>query len=169
VPQLSKELNLQRLACLGACSKRCKTSVHSVVVREGLGLLDSAVDAARHNGQQHRQAVWWIAALLLHKAPETAADVVQRLLSTPQVPLEAAKRLVAAGMRVSYAQLLAADNSMVAGVEVWVQAQQQLGAKHDISEAAVPICCGEDWVSCALISQGCRGWGNVPIPTASQR
>jgi hypothetical protein len=42
-------------------------------------------------------------------------------------------------VRVSYAQLLAAANSMVAGVEVWVQAQQQLGIQTDIPAAAVAI------------------------------
>jgi hypothetical protein len=42
------------------------------------------------------------------------------------VPLNWALQLVAAGVRFSYAQLLAAANSMLAGVEVWVQAQQKL-------------------------------------------
>jgi hypothetical protein len=32
-------------------------------------------------------------------------------------------------------------------VEVWVQAQQQLGIQTDIPAAAVAICCGSNWVS----------------------
>jgi hypothetical protein len=64
------------------------------------------------------------------------------------VPLNSAKALVAAGVRVTYAQLLAAANSMVAGVEVWVQAQDQLGVPADIPQSAVSICCSELWVSC---------------------
>jgi hypothetical protein len=48
---------------------------------------------------------------------------------------------VKAGVRITYAQLLAASRSMVAGVEVWVQAQQQLGVQTDIPEWAVAVCC----------------------------
>jgi hypothetical protein len=166
VPQLSKEL-LQSLACLGGCSKRLQTSVCSIIVREGLGLLYSALDAAHQNEQEHKQVVWWIAAALLREAPETAAGVTQRLISTPNMPLEAAKRLVAAGMRVSYAQLLAASNSMLAGVEVWVQAQQQLSIESDIPAIAVTICCGQPWVSCA--AQACLGWGNLSCELRGQR
>jgi hypothetical protein len=36
---------------------------------------------------------------------------------------------------------------MVAGVEVWVQAQQQLGITSDLPAAAVALCCRQDWVS----------------------
>jgi hypothetical protein len=48
-------------------------------------------------------------------------------------------------MRVSYAQLLDAANSMVAGVEVWVQAQQQGQVESDIPEVAAAICCERSW------------------------
>jgi hypothetical protein len=50
-------------------------------------------------------------------------------------------------MRISYAQLLAAADSMVAGVEVWVQAQEELGIENAISAAAVKICHYNGWVS----------------------
>jgi hypothetical protein len=53
-----------------------------------------------------------------------------------------ATRLVAAGVRISYAQLLAAANSMVAGLEVWVHAQEQLGIQTDIPAAAEAVCTG---------------------------
>jgi hypothetical protein len=78
----------------------------------------------------------------------------------PAVQLDMAKVLVAghgkyAGMRISYAQLVAAASSMTAGVEVWVQAQQQLGVDSDIPSVAEDICSSSStshphyaWVSC---------------------
>jgi hypothetical protein len=86
------------------------------------------------------------------------ADVLQRLLHVPHVPLQHAQQLVAAGVHISYAQVLEAASSMVAGVEVWVQAQQQLKSRnkkkrlhdlYDIPAEAVAICCGRAraWVS----------------------
>jgi hypothetical protein len=76
-----------------------------------------------------------------------AADVLQWLVHLPHVRLQHAQQLVAAGVRMPYAQLLSAASHMVAGVEVWVQAQQQLGVASNIPAAAVAICCGQDWVS----------------------
>jgi hypothetical protein len=58
----------------------------------------------------------------------------------PAVPLDMARMLVAAGERISYAQLIAAANSVVAGVEVWVQAQQQLGVDSDTPSVVEEIC-----------------------------
>jgi hypothetical protein len=74
-------------------------------------------------------------------------NLAAELSHAPYVPLEYAKELVSAGVRISYAQLLAAANSMVAGVEVWVQAQQQLNIQTDIPALAAKICCGKYWVS----------------------
>jgi hypothetical protein len=145
---LRRELGIQGLACLETTNRAFQKLVHAAVGRERLALLESALATARHSReQQHRQAVGWLAGLLLRKAPDSAADVTQRLIYLSSVPLDCAKQLVSAGVRVSYAQLLAAANSMVAGVEVWVQAQQQLGIEHDIPAAAVAICCGDHWVS----------------------
>jgi hypothetical protein len=96
--------------------------------------------------------VWWLASLLLRKAPDNAADVAERMLNLPSVPMNMALQLVSAGVRISYAQLLAAANRMVAGVEVWVQAQQQLNTPGDTPRAAVAICCGHKWVSGASLS-----------------
>jgi hypothetical protein len=90
---------------------------------------------------------------LLQTSPSAAAgalgdaDVLQRLLHLPHVPLQQAQQLVAAGVRVAYAQLIAAARQMVAGVDVWVQDQQQPGIGSDLPAAAVAICCGQDWVS----------------------
>jgi hypothetical protein len=94
-------------------------------------------------------------AALLRTAPATAAAVTERLLSLPDVAMKFAKQLVAAGMRIKSAKLLAAANSMVAGVEVWVQAQQALGVNTDIPAVAVAICCGNTnaWVSSSQARQ----------------
>jgi hypothetical protein len=90
---------------------------------------------------------------LLRVAPHSAgtalaaADVIQRVVHVPYVPLQQAKQLVAAGVRISSAQLLSAASYMVAGVEVWVQALEQLGIASDLPAAVVAICCTRDQVS----------------------
>jgi hypothetical protein len=88
--------------------------------------------------EQHRQAVVW----LLRAAPAVAAaaPTADLLSNIPSVQIGWSLQLVAAGVRIRYAQLLAAARSMVAGVEVWVQAQQQLGIQTDIPELAVAVC-----------------------------
>jgi hypothetical protein len=150
-PVLCEQLGLDGLARLATCSKAMSKTVETVLIRDSLGLLDSALNIARQNEQkqQHKQAAAWLAAVLLRKTPSLAVDVSERLLHLPSVPLATAKQLVAAGVRVTYAQLLAAAHGMVAGVEVWVQAQQRLNVLNDIPAVAVSICCGEDWVSYA--------------------
>jgi hypothetical protein len=171
--ELCVKLGPQGLACLEASSKTYQTVVHAVVARENLRLLDSALATAQSSTashgaeQQHKQAVWWLAALLLRVAPHAAGDVAERLVNLPEVPLVVAKQLVSGGLRISYAQLLAAANSMVAGVEVWVQAQQQLGIQTDIPAAAVAICCGESWVSGAGTAGECLE-GTILCRTASR-
>jgi hypothetical protein len=57
------------------------------------------------------------------------------------MPEDWALQLVKAGVRMSYARLLAAADSMVSGVEVWVLAQQLLGMQTDIPPAAIAACC----------------------------
>jgi hypothetical protein len=89
---------------------------------------------------------------LLHKSPSTAAnahaaDVLRRLLLIPRVPLQQAQQLVAAGVRFRFKPLLAAASSMVAEVEVWVQAQHKLDVSTDVPDVAVAICCDDSWVS----------------------
>jgi hypothetical protein len=150
-----------------------RTTVETVLVRDSLGLLDIALDAGRQyeQEQQHKQAAAWLAALLLRRAPAFAVDVSERLLHLPSVLLATAEQLVAAGLRVTYAQLLAAAHGMVAGVEVWVQAQQRLDVHTDIPAVAVCMCCGENWVSyccahhvgphLAMCLQGC--WCANPV------
>jgi hypothetical protein len=105
--------------------------------------------------EQHKRAAVWLVTLL-HRAPNTAAEaeVAERLTFLPDICLDWAQQMVSAGVCISYAQLLAAANSMVAGVEVWVQARKKLKMKSDIPQAAHTICCSSKWVSAgaALVS-----------------
>jgi hypothetical protein len=148
-PKLSTHSGLQGLACLSASCRSLKAACLASCRRDAVTLLEPAFDplATAHGVQQKQQlaaAVW-----LLHAVPAAATvSVSNRLVYTPLLPLELAKQLVEAGVCVSYAQLLAAAHSMVAGVEVWVDAQQQLGVQSDIPETAVLVCCGYCWVSC---------------------
>jgi hypothetical protein len=122
-----------------------KDDVTAVLCADALQFFDVALDKARSTKQQqHYQAVAWTAALLLRTAAASAADITERLLNLPEMPLVCALQLVSAGMHITNAQLLAAADSMVAGAEVWVQAQQQLGVETDIHPAAVAICCRGD-------------------------
>jgi hypothetical protein len=97
---------------------------------------------------QSLQAAAWVV-----QAAPAAAYTVEVLLRAPSVPLNIAKQIVSAGTRVGLTPLLAAASSMVAGVEVWVQAQQELGIQTDIPAAAEAICCSSirdiyiNWVS----------------------
>jgi hypothetical protein len=119
----------------------CELPGAEQISSEVLGpLIQSAVE---YNGVSCLQQLWQ----LLADKPLTQLPSNEQLLDVPAVPLDCAKQLVSAGVRISYAELLAAANAMVAGVEVWVQAQQQLGIASDIPAAAVAICSGHDWVS----------------------
>jgi hypothetical protein len=93
------------------------------------------------------KVLWLLQTARGTAASAQAADVLQRLLHIPRVPLQQAQQLVAAGVRVRFEPLLAAASSMVAGVEVWVQAQHEMGISTDIPAAAVAICCGHSLVS----------------------
>jgi hypothetical protein len=174
LPYLGRALGLQGLACLAAtCTQlkhECVKFIHQNARLLLLDLMprvetvdcltaaaeaaaDSAAEAAAAAAADQRlQPVLW----LLRIAPPFsstawAAGVLQRLVHLPNVTLQraGAQQLVAAGVRISYAQLVSAARSMVAGVEVWVQALQQQGVASDLPAAAVKICC-EDWVSLHL-------------------
>jgi hypothetical protein len=164
VPYVSKHFGLQGLACLAASSQQLNSVCFAVAQQDASHLLLQALDAAQHAAagnirsaalqqrqQQHLEAAAW----LLQAAPALAmsADVTERLVRLPSTSLKQAVKFVAAGVRVSYALVVAAANSMVAGEEVWVQAQQKLGIHTDIPAAAAAMCCGENWVS-DCIQQG---------------
>jgi hypothetical protein len=166
----AEQLGLQGLACLAASSKQLRTISLGSLPKDGSMLLPALSAAARAKTaaaasregavartaqarisasraeqelQQRLQAFKW----LLHQTPKAAAaaGVADRALQIPALPLQCAKQLLAAGMTITYAQLLHAADSMVAGLEVWVQAQHRLGLRTDIPTAAIEICC-----------QGCR-------------
>jgi hypothetical protein len=110
---LCEKLGLDGLARLATCSKASKSSVEAVLTMDGLGFLDRALDTARESAQQQdEQAVAWLAALLLRKAPALTEDVSERLLHLTFVPLATAEQLVAAGVRITYAQLQRNDRNV---------------------------------------------------------
>jgi hypothetical protein len=164
MPYCCTQLGPSGLACLAATSKQLKVACTTIVQLDArrllLGALDAAgaaVDPATSTGSasaassaayKAMQSVAW----LLDAVPSviTAADIAEHLVHVPAVPVACAEQLVAAGVRISCKHLLAAANSMVPGVEVWVQAQQKLGVWTDIPATAVAICCGSNWVSPGL-------------------
>jgi hypothetical protein len=96
-----------------------------------------ALATAEGSQQEQLQAVVW----LLHHLPAAETDyLTDQLIRVRCVPLHRAKALVAAGVRITCAQLLAAASCMVPGVEVWVQAQQQLRVTTDIPHEVSEIC-----------------------------
>lgn len=152
-PRICSYLGLQGLACLAASSKGLQETCHAAVSCDCTSLLGPALEAARA-GQllnHTKDAAAWVVALLqgmgTSQAAEAAAAVSCQLTALPSVPLDWAVQLVAAGVRIHHTQLLAAASSMLAGVEVWVRAQQQLGVQTDIPAASTAGCCGDDWVS----------------------
>jgi hypothetical protein len=126
-PAFWDALDLQTLACFASCSSNFRTRCHATLGHDSLALLQPTVEAAK-KGQLHEQhqqgAVWLARHLQRERAATTAAAVAQQLTSLPSVPLSWAVQLVAAGVRISYSQLLDAASRSLAGVEVWVQAQQ---------------------------------------------
>jgi hypothetical protein len=160
LPLCSGQFRLQGLACLAACSRHLQQACLATVRSDGCNLLRSACDvfddehpsnewrkycAAQQAKEQRRKAVVW----MLQAAPAVAAadSTAQQLIDISCAPHEWVLQLTAAGVRITYAQLLAAAHSMVAGVETWVQAQQQLGIETDIPAAAIQICCCSKSVS----------------------
>jgi hypothetical protein len=96
-PVLCEKLGLDGLARLAACSTTLKKNVEAVLVRDSLGLLDLALYTARQSRwQQPKQAVAWLAAILLRKAPALAVDVTERLLRIPSMISPTAEQLVCA-------------------------------------------------------------------------
>jgi hypothetical protein len=148
--ELRTELGAQGLACLAASSKCIKAAVEEAVVCDRRSLLTAALNTAWRTkfgrSALHLKAAAWLAALLLRQAPNIVEEVTGQVLMTPKVSLKWAQQLVSAGMRINYAQLLSAANSLVAGVEVWVRAQDSLHIQSDIPAAALAICCSRRWV-----------------------
>jgi hypothetical protein len=124
-PKLFTHLGLQGLACLAAACSSLKELCLASCIRDAVALLEPAFDAlatAADDGEQQKQQLTAVVWLVRAVPAAATADVCCRLTYIPSVPLGLAKKLLAAGVRVSYRQLLAAAHSMVARVEVWVQA-----------------------------------------------
>ena len=77
--------------------------------------------------------------------------VLAVLISTPNVPKKSAMALVAAGVPVTYTQLLGAAYSNVQGFEVWVMACERLGLSSGLPALAKRFCV------CECRSYCCRG------------
>jgi hypothetical protein len=135
-PMLCTHLGLKALACLAPSSRSLRDTCYSLVRLDSKRWLQRAIDEAEE--PQHWQSAVWV----LQVAPSAVAAAAQQLVCRPAVPLDIAKKLVATGVRIAYSQLLAAAQSMVEGVEVWVQAQQQLGINTDVPAAAIAACNG---------------------------
>jgi hypothetical protein len=150
-PELCTELGLQGLARLATSSSGLRSACHSVLCLGPASWLAAAIDT--HKDAQRWQAAVWV----LQAAPAAAVDGVEQIARAPAVPVSMATHFVSAGTCITYAQLVAAAHKLVAGVEVWVQVQQQLGAQSDLPAVAEAICCSSisdiyvHWVSLAAL------------------
>jgi hypothetical protein len=145
---------LKALARLAMCNKQlqtwCQGVVHSCAKDLLLHTLANAQQVRNMNKLQH--GVAWV----VHLAPgvTTAAGVAEAVVQIPMLPRPIAVQLVEAGVRVSFVKLLDAAQSMVAGVEVWVQVQWERGVSgRDIPEAAASICRGGYFMSFVRIPE----------------
>jgi hypothetical protein len=164
LPMCSGQFGLQGLACLAACSRHLQQACLATVRNDACNWLTSACvvfdyknpsnkgrnyyEAQQAKEQGRKAVVWMLQAALAVAAADSAA---QQLIDITYAPLEWVLQLTAAGVRITYTQLLAAAHSMVAGVEVWVQAQQQLEIETDTPAAAKQICCCSMSVSSNIV------------------
>jgi hypothetical protein len=154
----TRQLGLQGLACSAACSTELRDACRISARLDAVCLLQKELDTLLESASAHHippgtglHAVSLLVQSLKQtdtpEAANAAAGAADTLMTIPRVPFQHAMKLVEAGMRVSYAQLLSAADSMVAGVEVWVLAQQQLGIETDIPQVAYGACFGLTRVS----------------------
>lgn len=155
----SSDLGAAGLARVAASSKQLRDTCIIIARRDVQSLLQPALQQATASAvdveqEKHMQAVLW----LLQAAPTAvaAASVSEQLVRLPDVPHRWALQLVTAGVRIMYPPLLAAACSMVPGMEVWVQAQQQLGVQTDMPATAVAVCCGEIATGALVSIVGCQ-------------
>jgi hypothetical protein len=157
----TRQLGLQGLACSAACSTELRDACRTNARLDAVCLLHKELETLLESASAHHtphgtglHAVSLLLKTLKHTdtpaAAIAAADAADTLVTIPRVPLQHALKLVEAGMRISYSQLLSAANSMVAGVEVWALAQQQLGIETDIPPVASNVCSGLRRVSNVL-------------------
>jgi hypothetical protein len=166
----SRQLGLQGLACLAASNKHLRDTALEYARGDAANLLLDAVQAAstpataaasaqltaRCDVVSITPAITW----LLGIAPACSAAAAECLLLIPAVPASCAAQLVAAGVRISYAQLLSAASSMAEGVEVWMQAEHELNVKHDIPNAAIMLCSRS---MCSMLVSQVGSWGSAAL------
>jgi hypothetical protein len=170
----AEQLGLQGLACLAASSKQLRTISLGFLPKDGSMLLPALEAAAKARAaelaalppkaaiagaaqaalagasraeKEYKQRIHAVEWLLLHTPTAAVAEgVADRALQVP-LPVHRAKLLLAAGMTITYAQLLHAADSMAEGLERWLQAQWELRLQTDIPQAAYDICIYVSWVS----------------------
>jgi hypothetical protein len=177
LPLMATHVGLLGVGSLAASSKQLRAACSDILPQDATTLLLDAVlqasatavaakaakaaraaarypvanDAVQHKVtlKQQAQAVQWL--LQLHPSAATTAGALDRLLHIPAVPAAIARVLIASGVRITFAQLVAAANSMVEGVEVWAQLMSNVHALEpeqcDMPTATFAICCPSCWVS----------------------
>jgi hypothetical protein len=153
-----KQLGLQRPARLACCSKEFRKITSISTQKDAadvlLGKLEAAEAAAKAAAADtaatghitHAEPFRGVKAMLklLHSWPALPADMLARMEWLPSVRLQQAQKLLAAGVRIHYPELLAAASSMVPGLEVWEKAQKLEGIQSDIpAAAALMTACGD--------------------------
>jgi hypothetical protein len=136
------KLDCASLAVIARSSRALRAAVLAVVTSKSTGpyllcktVRDAAVQELSANRKQHIGAISWL--FDLQHRYRRSPDILQgstaaALLSTRQVPEEAAARLAAAGLRFSYQQVVEACARPVAGAWEWVKE----GAVTDAPELA---------------------------------
>jgi hypothetical protein len=181
LPFMAIHIGLQGVYSLAASSKQLRAACSAIIRQDATSLLLEAVkeasataaaaaaakaasaaaghsvvkEQAHHQAvlKQQVQAVQWL--LQLHPSAATAAGAAERLLHTPLMSEALVRVLIHSGVRITFAQLIDAADSMVEGLEVWVPllAIVQEG-QRDMPMAVFTICSPGCWVSCML----CVGW-----------
>jgi hypothetical protein len=175
-PLCIKQLGLQGLACLAACGKQLKRGCSDLLKTYATEALIGALEAAGAakaaaasdvDSTAEQNAVnsainglsWLLKQVPKDQHAELLAVASEHVVLYPAVAQWQAHQFCRLGVRIHHTQLIAAANSMVLGVEVWAQTQQEFEIRSDISPAAVAICCNNTnhWVSGMLLYSSKRG------------
>lgn len=124
----SRQLGLQGLACLAACSRKLRDTCKSSAKLDAACLLRGEFKALQEYASSHHVAhgrgLHAVLLLLqtMKQTPTTAptvaaAEAAETLVNLPRVTLQQAVKLVEAGVLISYSQLMSAADSMVAGLK----------------------------------------------------
>jgi hypothetical protein len=130
------KLDCAALAAVASSSSALRSAVLTVVTSKstasyllGKTVRDAAVLENGADRKQHIAAITWLCALQHSRSADNLqGSTASSLLSTPLVPEKAAAALAAAGLRLSYQQVMEACARPVAGAWVWVKAGAVTGA-----------------------------------------